>query len=94
MTKPYYTLAARNDLAEIVDYASRDKPHAAWTLLDRMEAKCLLIAENSGIGERQPLLGVGVRSNVVGRYVIFYRQLEDRVEILRVLAGDRDITEL
>jgi toxin ParE1/3/4 len=94
MTKPFYTSAAQQDLADILHYIGRDKPEAALAWVDKIEAKCLLIANNPAIGELQPRLGEGVRSSIVGRYVIFHRQANQRVEILRVIAADRDITQL
>ena len=94
MTKPVYTSAARQDLVDILAYIARDKPRAAVEWVEKIEAKCLLLAEQPVMGELQRHLGVGVRSNVVGRYVIFHRQSKDRVEILRVIPGDRNITTL
>ncbi len=94
MRKPVYTSAALQDLADIVEYISRDKPEAAWAWADKIEAKCLLIAEQPSIGDLQPHLGGAVRASVVGRYVIFHRDVEDHLEILRVIAGDRDIKRL
>jgi toxin ParE1/3/4 len=94
MSKPIYTLAAQQDLADIVEYISRDKPQAAWAWLDKIEAKCLVIAEQPSMGDLQPHFGEDVRASVVGRYVVFHRRREDRLEILRVIAGDRDIQHL
>jgi len=94
MSKPVYTLAARRDLADIAEYISRDKPEAALAWVDKIEAKCLVIAEHPSIGDLQPHLDLGVRASVVGRYVIFHRNVEDRLEIVRVIAGDRDIRQL
>ena len=95
MTKPpVYTTAARQDLAGILAYIAHDKPRAAVEWVDKIEAKCLLIASQPAMGELRLQLGVGVRSNVVGRYVIFHRQTNDCVEILRVIPGDRNIKEL
>lgn len=94
MTKPFYTSAANQDLADILNYIARDKPTVALAWIDKIEAKCVVIAENPSIGEMQPHLGEGVRASVVGRYVIFHRKANDRVEILRVIPGDRNITRL
>jgi len=94
MTKPFYTSAAQQDLVDILNYMARDKPGAALAWIDKIEAKCLVIANNPSIGELQEQFGAGVRSSVVGRYVIFHRKANQRVEILRVIAGDRKITHL
>ena len=94
MSKPFYTAAAQVDLANILDYIARDKPNAAVAWIDKLESKCLLIARNPTLGELQPHLGEGIRASVVGRYVIFHREQNDRVEILRVIPGDRNTRKL
>ena len=94
MSKPLYTSAAHADLASICEYIAQDKPEAARSWVEKIEAKCLLIAENPALGELQPQLGENVRASVVGRYIIFHRQTDTGAEILRVIAGDRDISEL
>lgn len=94
MTRPYYTSAAQNDLADIVGYIARDKPAAALAWVEKIEAKCMFLARAPHVGELKSEFGEGVRVFSVGRYLIFYRKFADRVEILRVLAGDRDIKEL
>lgn len=94
MSKPYYTSAAERDLHGILDYIAQDKPGAAISWVDKIEAKCLLIASTPGVGEAMPQLGSGVRASSFGRYVIFHREANDRVEILRVIPGDRNITDL
>lgn len=45
-------------------------------------------------GELRPEYGREIRSSVVGRYVIFYRELEDGIQVVRVIPGDRDIRSL
>lgn len=81
-------------MVEILRYIARDKPNAAVTWVEKIEAKCLLIASQPEIGESRSQLGSDVRCNFVGRYVIFHRKHGDTVEILRVIPGDRTITEL
>ena len=67
MTKPVYPSAARRDLADILTYIARDKPHAAVAWVEKIEAKCLLIASQPEMGELKRRLGADVRANVVGR---------------------------
>ena len=94
MTKPFYTSAAQQDLADILTYIAKDKPGAALRWVGKIEAKCLTIAENPSFGDLQRHLGDGVRANSVGRFVIFHREANNRVEILRVIPGDKDIRHL
>ncbi len=94
MTKLVYTSAARQDLVDILTYIARDKPDAAVAWVEKIEAKCVLIASQPELGELKQQLGPNIRANFVGRYVIFHREAADRVEILRVIPGDRNITRL
>ena len=94
MTKPFYTIAARQDLTDILGYIAQDKPDAAVTWVEKIEAKCLLIATSPQVGELQSRFGKGVRTSSNGRYVIIHSENSERVEILRVIPGDRNINEL
>ncbi|GAA4461415.1 type II toxin-antitoxin system RelE/ParE family toxin [Novipirellula rosea] len=94
MKKPHYSTAARQDLVGILQYIACDKPGAPVAWVEKVEAKCLLLASQPDIGELRSQLGTDVRCNFVGRYVIFHRKHGDTVEILRVIPGDRNITKL
>ena len=91
MAKLIVAPSAQQDLSDIYDYIARDKPIAAanW-----VEEKCKLIAATREFGERRPEYGTNIRSSVVGRYVIFFRPIENGIEVARVIAGDRDIRSL
>jgi toxin ParE1/3/4 len=86
--------SARQDLSDILDYIARDKPVAAATWVEKIEEKCKLIAATPEFGERRPEYGTQIRSSVVGRYVVFFRPIDGGIEVLRVIAGDRDIRSL
>ena len=86
--------AARQDLSDIFDYIAKDKPIAAANWVETIEQKCKLIAMTPEFGETRPEYGRDIRSSVVGRYVIFYRAIEDGIEVVRVIPGDRDIRSL
>ena len=94
MPRLIFAPSARLDLLDIHDYIARDKPNAAANWIDKIEEKCALIAATPEFGERRPEYGSDIRSSVVGRYVIFYRPIEDGIEVVRVIAGDRDIRSL
>ena len=86
--------SARQDLLELFDYIARDKPVAAANWIDRIEQKCKLLVTTPEFGELRPEYGTGIRSSIVRRYVIFYRPITDGIEVVRVIAGDRDIRSL
>ena len=94
MSKLILAPSARLDPLDIHEYTARDKPNAAANWIDKIEEKCALIAATPEFGEKRPEYGPDIRSSVVGRYVIFYRPIEDGIEAVRVMAGDRDIRSL
>lgn len=85
---------AQQDLSGIFEYISRDNPIAAANWIDTIEEKCELIASTPGFGEKRPEYGAEIRSSVIGRYVIFFRPIDDDIEVVRVIPGDRDIRSL
>jgi len=94
MAKLIISPTARQDLSDIFDYIARDKPIAAANWVAKIEQKCRVIAATPDFGESRPEYGSEIRSNVVGRYVIFYRAIDGGIEVARVIAGDRDIRSL
>ena len=66
---------AEEDLIEIWMYIAADNPAAADRLLDRIEAKCQMLADNPGLGQPRPDIAPDLRYFLVGRYLILYRAL-------------------
>jgi toxin ParE1/3/4 len=85
---------AENDLEEIWWYIAQDSPHNADRFLDRIQESCLALVDYPQIGTKRDELKVGLRSQSVGHYLIFYFPLEDGIDIVRVLHGSRDIESL
>jgi len=94
MAKLVFAPSARQDLSDVFDYIARDKPIAAAKWVDKIEEKCRLIATMPEFGEKRPEHGEEIRSSVIGRYVVFYRSIVGGIEVVRVIAGDRDIRSL
>jgi toxin ParE1/3/4 len=82
---------AKSDLIEIWHFIANDSPDAADRFLSLIGQKCELIATSPEMGRRRDELALGLRSFPVGRYLIFYRPIEDGIEIVRVLSSYRDI---
>ena len=91
---------AKADLLEIADYIAADNPEAAEAFLDAAEATFEFIASLPSVGRTfrfQSPAAEGMRVwRVEGfeRYLIVYRTVEDRIDIVRVLHGSRDIAGL
>lgn len=90
-----FTPRARLDLQEIGDYIARDSQAQAPRFVDAIERRCKSLLTAS---ERYPLVprheARQIRQALHGSYLIFYRIRADRVEVLRVLHGARDIDSL
>jgi toxin ParE1/3/4 len=85
---------AENDLEEIWWYIAQDSPNNADRFLDRIQERCLSLADFPQMGTSRDELKAGLRSQPVGNYLIFYFPLDDGVNIVRVLHGSRDIGNL
>jgi toxin ParE1/3/4 len=88
------TTQANEDLVEIWGYIARDSFRAADRLLETIEEKCQLLAEFPQMGRQRDELAPGLRSFGVGAYLIFYRIIEDGIEVIRVLHGARHLERI
>lgn len=79
------------DLSEIWAYIAEDSIANADAFAALIDNKPHLLAKQPGMGRSRPELGQGLRSFVVGHYVVFYRPGSKGIEIVRVLHGARDI---
>lgn len=88
------TEPAIQDLEEIYDYIATDKIEAAERLLERLKTRWRAAAENPGIGRKRDQWLPNLRSVREGNYLILYRQIDEGIEIIRILHGARDIEAL
>ena len=94
MARLLFSDHALDDLREIHDYIARDKPTAAARWVERLEEKCSRLSHRPQLGESCPEFGTQIRRSVLGRFVIYFRALADGIEVVRVVAGDREIRNL
>lgn len=85
---------AEEDLLEIWLFIARDSASAADRLLDRIDQKCRALADHPAIGPVRSDLGPDIRVLFVGRYLVLYRVRRQRIEIVRVVHGARDLRDL
>ena len=86
--------AVAGDLRDIGRQIAKDKPARAGTFVVELVDKCRAIGDRPNIGRLRPEIGEDVRSRAYRNYVILYRIEPDRVRILRVVHGARDIGRL
>ena len=85
---------AEQDLDEIWDFVANDSIVAADRLIDMIVGKCHLLAGNPEMGQARPELAPTLRSFSLGSYMIFFRPIEDGIELARVIHGARDADAL
>ena len=88
------TSQAHLDLVEIAVRIAGEHPTAADRWLDLIDKKCQLLARMPELGRKRPDLARELRSLPVGNYVIFYRPMDDGIQVIRVLHGVRDLPPL
>src|SRR5688572_20655953 len=85
---------AELDLIEImVDLGARSKK-ALDRFANALERACAVHAQFPTLGIASDQLSPGMRRFVVEKYAVFFRPIQDGIEILRVLHGARDFPAL
>ena len=78
---------ALRDLDDIWDYIAADNVNAADRFVDLITEKFHSLARNPSIGQPRPDLQPDLRCFPVRKYVIYYREISDGIEVVRVLHG-------
>ena len=94
MARANLSNGAQAELEEILGYIAEDNPQAAEALLERMNATFRRLAERPLSGRAREEFGRSLRSAPVGDYLIFYRPMEDGVQILHVVHGARNLRKI
>ncbi len=94
MAKLVILPAARTDLIDIGDFIALDDRPRAASFVAEIEAKIVEIGERPGSFQKRDDLYPGLRHAPHGRYLIFFIERDDEVQILRVLQGSRDLPRL
>ncbi len=85
---------AQRDLFGIGQHIAQDNPARALSFIDEMTAKFRLMAERPLSFPAREEWHSDLRSALHRPYVIVFRVADDRVEIVRVFHGARDIPNL
>jgi toxin ParE1/3/4 len=85
---------AAQDLQEIHDYLFAKNPDTASKFLDDMAQKFEILANFPKMGRKRDELSPILRSFPIDDYLIFYQQVEEGIEIARVLSGYGDLNTL
>jgi len=86
--------AARADLIDIGDFIALDNRPRAASFVAEIEAKIMEVGERPGSFQKRDDLHKGLRHARHGRYLIFFIEVDDEVQIVRVIQGSRDLPRL
>ncbi|MER8485884.1 type II toxin-antitoxin system RelE/ParE family toxin [Mesorhizobium sp. M1322] len=86
--------AAENDLIDIWLAIAEDSPRGADRFLNAIAERILQLAAFPESGPRRPDIARGARALTIGNYLVLYRLAEQRIEIVRVVHGARDVSTL
>ncbi|HET8809228.1 MAG TPA: type II toxin-antitoxin system RelE/ParE family toxin [Flavobacteriaceae bacterium] len=92
--KRFYKLSldAALDMEEIFDYSIEEfGAKQAHDYASKMHTLFLKLTEQPEIGRKRNEIKIGLRSLPIGEHIVFYRILNDKIRILRILHGSRDI---
>ena len=86
--------SASRDLNTIADYFLARNVDAGEKLFREFTKKCQYIAQFPNLGKSYSYLRPSLRGLPLDGYIIFYRVVEDGVEIVRVVSGRQDLESL
>ena len=82
------------DLREIASYIAEDDPERAMSFVAELEERAAEAAARPLSFRERAYISPGLRAIAHGRYLIFFRDLDDEVRIVRVVHGARDLPRL
>ncbi len=94
MRQLIYLASVRRDLLDILSYVAEESGSVAVAqgFVAQLRYRCRALASKPGtLGRARPELHPEVRSVTHKGYVIFFRYVEDRLEVVNILEGHRDI---
>jgi toxin ParE1/3/4 len=86
--------SAKLDLLDIWLYLSNNEVEFADRVIDQITATYERLADFPEMGRSRDELFPGYRSFPIGEYLIFYRPIQNGIEVIRVVHGSRNLPEL
>lgn len=94
MSRYLISPSASRDLNAIADYFLARNVDAGERLFQEFTKKCQYIAQFPNLGRSYSYLRRSLRGLPLDGYIIFYRLVEDGVEIVRVVSGRQNLESL
>lgn len=90
MSRYVINILASQDLNEIADYFAENSLEAGERFFHAFNRKCQQLVAFPNSGKSYAAIRPELRGLSLEGYIIFYRILDDGIEILRVVSGRRD----
>ncbi len=94
MSRYVINVLASQDLNEIADYFAEINIETGEQFFKAFNWKCQQLVTFPNSGKSYTAIRFGLRGLSLEGYIIFYRILDDGIEILRVVSGRRDFPSL
>jgi toxin ParE1/3/4 len=94
MSRYVINILASRDLTEIADYFAENSLEAGERFFREFNRKCKQLVAFPNSGKSYAQIRPSLRGLSLDGYIIFYRVLDDGVEILRVISGRRNFPSL
>jgi toxin ParE1/3/4 len=94
MSRYVINVLASRDLDKIADYFAEYSLEAGERFFRAFNSKCQQLINFPNSGKSYESIRPGIRGLSLDGYIIFYKILDDGVEILRVVSGRRNFTSL
>lgn len=94
MSRYVINVLASRDLNEIADYFAKNNLEAGEQFFRSFNRKCQQLVTFPNSGKSYAVIHPDLRGLSLEGYVIFYKILDDGIEILRVVSGRRNFPSL
>ncbi|MBW4690136.1 MAG: type II toxin-antitoxin system RelE/ParE family toxin [Lyngbya sp. HA4199-MV5] len=94
MSRYVINILASQDLDEIADYFVENSLEAGERFFRAFNRKCQQLVAFPNSGRSHTAIHPELRGLSLEGYIIFYRTMDDGIEILRVVSGRRDFPSL
>jgi toxin ParE1/3/4 len=94
MSQVLLTPRAQEDLEEILTYLETQSSQATDRFVSRFDERTQLHAAHPLIGAPSEEYAPDLRHFTVWNYAVFYRPLQDGIEIIRIIHGARDMPNI
>lgn len=94
MSRYVINILASQDLNQIADYFAETNLEAGEQFFSEFNRKCKQLVAFPHSGKSYSEIYPGLKGLSLGNYILFYRILENGIEILRVVSGRRNLPSL